>query len=129
MDITFLDLEDVLMIHADQIYRYGGNGALRDKGLLESAIMMPQTSFAGEFAHSDLYEMAAAYLYHVVMNHPFVDGNKRTGVVCALAFLELNAIKVNADNNLLADFVLLVAQGLRDKNRITDFLKENSRQL
>jgi death-on-curing protein len=126
MDIQFLDLEDVLMIHTDQISRYGGSGAVRDKGLLESAIAMPQVSFSGQMVHADLYEMAAAYLYHIVLSHPFVDGNKRTGLVCAIAFLELNRIHVKAHNTLIADFVLLVAQGLKAKEEIAAFLKKHS---
>lgn len=77
-------------------------------------------------AHTDIYEMAVAYLYHIVLNHPFVDGNKRTGLVCAIVFLELNGIHVKTDNTLIADFVLLVAQGLKDKKEIAAFLKEYS---
>lgn len=68
MGIIFLDLDDVLTIHTDQISRYGGSVGLRSQGLLESAIMMPRASFAGRYAHDDLYVMAAAYLYHIVMN-------------------------------------------------------------
>jgi death-on-curing protein len=126
MEIQFLDLDDVLMIHTDQIARYGGSGVLRDKGLLESAVAMPRMSFAGQWAHDDLFAMAAAYLFHIVMNHPFVDGNKRTAVVCAIAFLAMNDIHVKPDNEVLADFVLSAAQGLTDKDQIAAFLKEHA---
>lgn len=126
MDIIFLDIEDVLMIHSDQICRYGGSLQIRDKGLLKSAVSMPKASFANQFAHKDIYEMAAAYLYHVVMNHPFIDGNKRTGTVCAIAFLKLNGINVKSSNKALADFVLAIAQGQKNKNEIAHFLKQHS---
>lgn len=122
----FLDLEDVLAIHADQISRYGGNCSVRDMGLVESAISVVQASFAGQFAHVNIYEMAAAYLYHLVMNHPFVDGNKRTGTVCAIVFLKLNGINVKLSNETLADFVLAIAKGQKNKSEVTKFLKHNS---
>jgi death-on-curing protein len=83
-------------------------------------------SFAGQWAHDDLFAMAAAYLFHIVMNHPFVDGNKRTAVVCAIAFLAMNDIHVKPDNEVLADFVLSAAQGLTDKDQIAAFLKEHA---
>ena len=126
MDILFLDIEDVLAIHADQIRRYGGSGGIRDKGLLESAVSMPKTSFGGQFAHQDIYEMAAAYLFHIIMNHPFVDGNKRTGTVCGIAFLKLNGIWVKPDNEAFAEFVLAVAQSQKTKPQIAAFLKQHS---
>ncbi|MGH2271901.1 type II toxin-antitoxin system death-on-curing family toxin [Anaerohalosphaeraceae bacterium U12dextr] len=129
MDIVFLDFDDVAAIHADQISRYGGSAGLRNQGLLESAVMMPQASFAGQYAHEDLYMMAATYLYHIAMNHPFVDGNKRTGTVCAIVFLELNGIHVKPDNDALVDFVLAVAQGQKDKSQIAAFFKEHSEPL
>ncbi len=78
-EVDFLSLEDVLEMHLDQIRRYGGSAEVRDMGLLESAIAMPQATYAGENLHEDVYSMAAAYFFHIVQNHPFVDGNKRTG--------------------------------------------------
>ena len=75
MTPEFLDTEDVLALHELQLARYGGAGGVRDRGLLESAVAQPLTSFEGAFVHADLYAMAAAYLFHIVRNHPFVDGN------------------------------------------------------
>lgn len=126
MDVLFLDIDDVLLIHADQIARYGGSAAVRDRGLLESALAMPKASFFGQRAHPDLFLMAAAYLYHLVMNHPFVDGNKRTGTVCALTFLDINGFEFTCDNPTLAEFVLEIAQGRKDKEQIAAFLKGHS---
>jgi len=78
MSPEFLAIEDVLDIHALQLARYGGPDGLRDQGLLESALAQPQATFGGGFVHDGLFPMAAAYLFHIVSNHPFIDGNKRT---------------------------------------------------
>ena len=75
MQPQFLDLDRVLRTHRSLIEHYGGTEGLRDAALLHSAVAMPQASFAGEFLHKDVFEMAAAYLYHIVQNHPFLDGN------------------------------------------------------
>ena len=73
-----LTLDELLAIQADQIRCYGGSPGLRDLGLLRSALAMPETTFEGEFLHGTVFEMAAAYLFHIARNHPFVNGNKRT---------------------------------------------------
>ncbi|RKY11908.1 MAG: type II toxin-antitoxin system death-on-curing family toxin [Planctomycetota bacterium] len=108
---------------------HGGSGGVRDEGLLLSALAMPQAAFFGEYAHKDIYEMAAAYLFHIVMNHPFVDGNKRTGSAAAIIFLGMNDIKLTADNPTLVEFTLAVAQSEKNKPEITAFLKHHSRPL
>lgn len=89
-DPEFLTLDEVLGIHADQIRRYGGSAGLRDLGLLRSALAMPQTTYDDEFLHGTIFEMAAAYLFHLARNHPFIDGNKRTALMITLVFLGLN---------------------------------------
>jgi death-on-curing protein len=76
-------MDDLLETHAHQIANYGGSEGLRDSNLLASAIAQPEASFAGNFLHADLYEMAAAYLFHIVSDHPFIDGNKRVGLEAA----------------------------------------------
>ena len=76
----FLDVEDVIELHATQLEIYGGASGLLDRGLLESAVAQPQSSFDGTFAHDGLFAMAAAYLFHIVSNHAFMDGNKRAGM-------------------------------------------------
>jgi death-on-curing protein len=81
--IYFLSVDEVKVIHADQISRYGGAFGIRDEGLLSSAVAQPCGQFADQYLHKSLPEMAAAYLFHLVMNHPFVDGNKRVGVASA----------------------------------------------
>jgi death-on-curing protein len=79
-DPLFLTVEEVLVIHEDQIAAFGGTLGLRDHGSLESAVAVPQTSFGGEFLHRDVFEMSAAYAFHIAENQPFLDGNKRTAL-------------------------------------------------
>lgn len=126
MDIVFLTLEEVIEAHRDQIQRYGGAEGIRDLGLLQSAVAMPQASFGGEFLHKDIFEMAGAYLFHIVQNHPCVDGNKRTGTVAAIVFLTLNNADLEADNDTLEALVLSVARGEANKVAIAEFLRTHA---
>ena len=123
----FLEVEDVLQIHADQLERYGGLSGLRDHGLLVSAVAMPRSTYGGEFLHGDLFAMAAAYLFHITRNHPFLDGNKRTGAAAALVFLDLHSIEVTATDDELYDLVIDVAKGDAGKDAVEQFLRANSR--
>ena len=120
---VFLHLAEVLAIHQDQIARYGGEAGIRDLSLLQSAVAMAQAGVGGQYLHGDLFEMAAAYLYHIVQNHPFVDGNKRTGAVTAIVFLAMNDITLRADNEGLEALVRDVARGKADKARIAEFFR------
>jgi len=123
----FLTLPDILVLHENQISLYGGEHGVRDQGLLESALAQPQAAFGGQFLHEDIYAMAAAYLFHIVQNHPFVDGNKRTGAVAALAFLDLNNIEIDAPPGSLYDITVAVASGQAGKKEIAAFFKQNAR--
>ena len=123
---VFLTLDEVLDIHRDQIQRYGGTPGIRDLGLLQSALAQPEAAFGGQFLHADLFEMAAAYLFHITQNHPFVDGNKRAGTATALVFLDMNDIEVNAPEDDLVQLVLDVAQGNAGKKEIADFFRLHS---
>jgi death-on-curing protein len=129
MGPKFLGLDDVVAIHTDQITKYGGSLGIRDSGLLQSSVAMPMAGFGDQYLHTDLYEMAAAYLFHLVQNHPFVDGNKRVGAMSAYAFLDINNIELVASDDDYADFVLEVAQGQRSKAQIAEFFRLNSRPL
>lgn len=124
MPLVFLTTEMVQSIHEDQIQRYGGSFGIRDMGLLESAVAMPQAGFGGQYFHTDLFEMAAAYLFHIVKNHPFVDGNKRVGSMAAYAFLELNGKTFDAPEREYGDLVLAVAEGKRTKSAIAEFFRK-----
>ncbi len=128
MSPVFLNLSEVLHIHRDQIERYGGQPGIRDLGLLQSAVSMPAGGFGDRFLHENLFEMAAAYLFHITRNHPFMDGNKRTGVVCALVFLELNGIGVKASEESLVEMVMAVAEGRAGKEAIADFFRRHAKE-
>jgi death-on-curing protein len=125
MGITFLTLVQVLAIHEDQIARYGGDATVRDAALLQSAVAMPQAGFAAQHLHAFPHEMAAAYLYHIAQNHPFVDGNKRTGLATALMFLELNDCRFNAPKQDVENLVLAVAQGKLEKSAVAEFFRDH----
>lgn len=125
--MIFVTLDEVIAIHSDQIDRYGGSAGIRDVRLLDSALSMPQASFDGAYLHETVYEMAAAYLYHVVQNHPFVDGNKRTGLMVAIAFLGLNGTALVAEPDALTELVLSVAAGQCSKSEVAVFLQRNTR--
>ena len=88
---------------------------------------MPAMRFGGELLHKDIYEMASAYLFHIVQNHPFIDGNKRVGTVAAVVFLAINGIKLEAEPDELAALVLSVACGDAKKTEIAAFLRKNSK--
>ena len=124
--IDFLTLEDVLVAHLDQTRRYGGDAGLRDAGLLESAIAQPQAAFGGQPLHAFPFEMAAASLYHIVQNHPFVDGNNRTGAVAALLFLDLNGIEIDAPKGSLYDLTIAVATGRSGKPEVAQFFQAHA---
>ncbi|WP_309894222.1 type II toxin-antitoxin system death-on-curing family toxin [Archangium sp.] len=119
MTPDFLTLEDVLDIHTQQLARFGGGEGMRDRGLLESALAQPQATFGGEYVHPSLWEMAAAYLFHIVSNHPFIDGNKRVGLLAALVFLELNGTTLTQGSEELYELTMAVAAGSMTKAEVT----------
>ena len=123
-DPKFLTLAEVIEVHADQIARYGGKEGLRDLGLLQSALAQPEASFAGEWLHHDLYEMAAAYAYHICQNQAFLDGSKRTALASALVFLELNGISIIDPHGVLANAMLKIASGKIEKPAFAIILKK-----
>lgn len=123
MPCRFLTVTEVLGIHADQIQRYGGSRIIRDALLLSSAVAQPEATFEGRYLHHDLYERAAAYLFHIVKNHPFVDGNKRTGAASALVFLYLNGVRLAVEERLLVEMVSSVAERKCDKSEVAEFFR------
>ena len=122
----FLNLDQVVRLHGELVERYGGIDGTRDIGLLHSAIAMPQASYGGDYLHADIYEMAAAYLYHIVQDHPFLDGNKRTGAAAAIVFLAINGTEVDADEEGLVALTLSVADGKCGKKEIAEFFRTRS---
>lgn len=123
-DITFLTLAEVIEIHTDQIQRYGGSDGVRDMNLLSSAVAMPYASFSGSFLHDDIYEMGAAYAFHICQNHPFVDGNKRTALASALVFLELNGISISDPKGKLYNAMIAIANGVMNKTEFAKILRD-----
>jgi death-on-curing protein len=128
MEPDFLSLEKLLEIHHIQIAEFGGSHGVRDIGLLQSATAMPQAQFGGQYLHADLYEMAAAYLYHVALNHPFVDGNKRVAAMAADIFLLINGIQLTVNEADFTELVLKVAQRKMEKPEIAAYFRNNSKK-
>ena len=116
-------MADVIRIHIDQFERYGGQSGIRDLGLLQSAMAMPGASFDLEWLHRDIYEMATAYAFHISQNHPFVDGNKRTALACALVFLEINDISITDPSGILYQAMIDVTSGALDKIGLADVFR------
>jgi death on curing protein len=120
----FLDLEEVLEIHALQLAEFGGIAGVRDLGLLESAVEQARATAFGELLHADMFEMAAAYLFHIVKNHAFLDGNKRTALVTALVFLDINGVSLERDDERLYELTMAAAEGRADKAQIAGQLRK-----
>ncbi len=120
--IKFFTVEQVIEIHDAFLEDHGGLPGIRDKGLLISAVEMPRASMFGEYLHKTIYDKAAAYLFHIVQNHPFNDGNKRTGALTTILFLEENGIKVDFSDHDYEEFVVNIAQGQKNKEEIAYFL-------
>src|SRR6266850_1056842 len=127
MEPMFLSLDEVLEIHEQQIERYGGSSGLRDAAGLESAVATPQATFGGEFLHISIPAMAAAYLFHLCMNHPFIDGNKRVGANAAITFLLVNNWEPTFGEEEFADLVLSVASGAVGKPRLIQIFEAASK--
>ncbi len=121
----FLSTDQVLAIHERLISEFGGDPSIRDHGLLESAVRLPRSAFDGELLHGSLGEMAGAYLFHLCMNHPFVDGNKRTALAAAEVFLLVNSAKLVATDEELYELTIGVAASRTSKSDVAEFFKEH----
>jgi death-on-curing protein len=123
----FLSLDQILRLHASLIQHYGGAPAVRDMGLLQSAVAMPHASFGGEVLHPTLFDQAAAYLFHLVQNHPFMDGNKRIGAASAIVFLAMNDVQISGDEDGLVELTMAVASGRAGKSEISNWFSQHVR--
>lgn len=128
-NVFFLALEEILLIHDDQIEKYGGSHGIRDLGLLEAAIARPQAIFAGKDLYPDLFLKAAVVMQGIISNHPFVDGNKRTGVVCAARFLFINGYDLIASSSALVNIVRKIEAKKVSLEQLAAWLKKNSRKI
>jgi len=126
--ISYLTLEQILIIHQDQIERYGGRHGLRDLTLLESAVFRPQSSFSEKDLYRTIFDKAAALMHSLILNHPFVDGNKRTGIVSAAVFLELNGFRLEASQKELIKIALKIESKEVNQKNIAEWLKLNSKK-
>lgn len=126
--IKFLTVKQVIAIH-DEFLKYGGLTGIRDEGLLISSVEMARSSFFGEELHKTLYDKSAAYLFHIVSNHPFNDGNKRTGALTAILFLEKNGVIVDFNEDEYEELVIQVAQSRKTKKEIADFMQESKNRI
>ena len=114
-----LTVEVVQEIHAEAIGQFGGSAGIREMALLESAVAAPQASFGGESVYTDLAEVAAAYLFFLCRNHPFVDGNKRAALGSCIIFLRLNGVEPQTDSQAWEDLTLDVAASRIDREQTT----------
>jgi death-on-curing protein len=121
--IYHLTVANVLEIHAEAISQFGGSDGIREMALLESAVAAPQASFGGESVYTDLIEVAAAYLFFLCRNHPFVDGNKRAALGACIVFLRLNGIEPQSDSQSWEDLTLDVAASRLDRDQTTQRLR------
>lgn len=122
---VWLELRDVIAIHEMSLQQHGGRIGIRDQGLLESALARPKQKFAYAL-DSTVIELAAAYTFGIVRNHPFLDGNKRTGFVAGILFLELNGFRFLASEEAAATAVMELAAGVMDEAGYAEFVAMNA---
>lgn len=121
---VFLTLAEITEIHSNQIETYGGTFGVRDMHLLQSALAQPEAGFEGAWLHEDLFEMAAAYAFHLCQNHPFLDGNKRAALAGALVFLEINGVSIIDPKQKLFDSLLRISRGKLSKKEFSEILRK-----
>ncbi len=121
--IRFLLEEVVLAIHDDQIRLYGGAYGIRDAAGLDADLHMPQAQFDGQYLHSTIFQMAAAYGFHLCQNHPLLDGNKRTAGMAMFTFLQLNELEPIASESEYYATMMAVATGNLSKEELADWLR------
>ena len=119
--------EDVVIaLHDEQIAEHGGSLGIRDRGLLSSALARPQNQVA--YGKPSVFNLAAAYAFGVIQNHPFVDGNKRAGFLAAYVFLDLNGWELAASEAEAVNAVMALATGEMDETGFSVWLKDNSKK-
>ncbi len=119
----FLTLAEILEIHRNQIESHGGRAGIRDLDLLESAIAMPQSGSGEEYHHRSLFDMAAAYAFHIAENQAFIDGNKRVGLAAALIFLDMNGVEIHDPKSRLYGAMMALGSNKMGKARLAELLE------
>ncbi|MDD2586972.1 MAG: type II toxin-antitoxin system death-on-curing family toxin [Syntrophomonadaceae bacterium] len=125
-NIKFLGKEFILYFHQTLINEYGGSQGLRDEGLLESALSQARMTIDGRYLHQDIFEMAAAYGFHICQNHAFIDGNKRLALVAMDTFLQMNGWELIADEKETYVTMLRLAAGDITKQQLTHWIKAHA---
>ena len=128
-DYIFIEYDRILQLNKLAIQTHGGTIGVRNSNLLDSALNQPKASFGGEYLHQNIYEMAAAYYFHISESQAFLDGNKRTGFLALFAFLKLNGYDLTLPDDYLWPTLLSVARGELTKYELADFIQQNSTQL
>lgn len=121
MKRVWLGVRDVVAFHAEQLAQFGGRPGIRDLGLLKSALGRPR--HRDTYAKATVFELAAAYAYGIARNHPFIDGNKRTALVCCFTFLELNGWEVDVPEVDAVVTFLALAEGKLSENELAGWLE------
>ncbi len=129
MAIRFLTYDEAMEIYRASAAVFGGDYGIRDQAMLESALAQPEAGGPGGYYHRDIFEMAAAYLYHISENQALIDGNKRVGVLLALVFLELNGYEFTVSSEEFTRTVLAMADGRLNKADIAEFIRKHSKSL
>lgn len=125
----YLSVEQVLALHRALVHEFGGSAGLRDRGALESAVARPAMTFGGEDLYVDLAAKAAALMHSLVLNHPFIDGNKRAGVAAAEFFLEYNRQIIDATDEELEAITLSVAEGTLEVEALAIWIRQRLTEL
>ena len=125
---VYLSVEQLLALHEAQVRAFGGSTGLRDRGGLEAAAARPQMTFGGEDLHPELADKAAALMHSIVVNHPFVDGNKRVGAMAAELFLAVNGVDLLASDEEIVETTLAVARGDVSAEALAIWIRQRTRE-
>ena len=127
--MNYLNINQVLAIHSEVIEQAGGSRGIRDIGLVDSAVARPQATFGGKDLYPDIFSKAACLGHSLIRNHPFVDGNKRTGYMSIRLFLNINGYDIKAPENEKYKFVIEITEKKRDERSIAEWLKKHSQRI
>jgi death-on-curing protein len=122
MEPEFLEFDEVIELHERSLAEYGGSSGLRDENWVRSAVAQPRNDFY--YGRADLFGIAAAYAFHIAQAQAFLDGNKRTGLAAATAFLELNGVNTDADQSRLVEAMIAIAERRLDKAGLAALFRE-----
>ena len=127
--MTYLNTNQILAIHNEVIEQVGGSKGIRDLCLFDSAVARPKASFAGKDLYPDIFSKTAALGHSLICNHPFIDGNKRTGYISMRIFLNLNGYDIKASLDESYEFVMEITKKTKDEKAISKWLKQHSQKI